>query len=229
MDPNNPGQPGEAPSDQPLGAPTTSPWGAPPAAPYGAQPTPPPPPGPPYGAPYGAPPYGDPNQPPYGAPPPAWGAPVPTAKRSPLPRIIAAVVVVVLIALAGAYVYSQSGVANKGKVLFSTTVPATGTHQGCTIDSQVTSVSAATPVYANYIWSSVPSTTATVTLTITKDGKAFPIAGLTSIDFPSDTAGTDCFSDTTDLSTLPNWGPGTYEFSVSSGGKVLADGSLTVK
>jgi hypothetical protein len=244
MDPNDPGAgPGdqttpsspETPPSQPYGEPVASPW-APPSQPYGA---------PQYGAPqYGAPPaqpydappaqpYGAPPAPPYGgvpygAPPPAWGVPVAATRRSPLPRIIALIVVIVAVVVAAGFIVNGLGGLQKGKVLFSTDVPQTGTHSGCSVDHQVTSVTATTPVYANYIWTSQPGT-ATVTLTITKDGQAFSIGGQASIDFPSDVQGTDCFSDTSDLSQLPGWGPGTFHFSATSGSDVLAAGDLTVK
>ncbi len=202
MDPNYPGQ---GPGD-PI---------PPPAPPYGVPPTPS---------------YGDPTQPPYGgapygAPPPSWGTPTPSTPRIPLPRIIAAVVVVVAIAIAGFYAYNLVG-GQRGKIVFSTDVPVAGTT--CAVSNQVSSVSAATPVYANYIWASKLGSE-TVTVTITKDAQAFEVGGLTQIDFPAATAGTDCFSDITNLSELPGWGPGTFRFSATSGGSIVAKGDLTVK
>jgi hypothetical protein len=89
----------------------------------------------------------------------------------------------------------------------------------------VTSVTASTAVYATYEFKSAPGSEV-VSLTVTKNGKSF----VDAVPIPStDTKGIDCFSDTTDLSQLPNWGPGTYHFTATSNGSVIAAGDLTVK
>ncbi len=215
--PPNPDQPGYGnpppPPDQPYGNPPP-----PPDQPYG---NPPPPPDQPYGAPQYpyAPPQGQ-----YGGPPPSWGVPAPTSRPSKLPRIIGALVVVIVLVAAGLFVYSMT-TGRSGKVVFSTDVPATGTHTGCTIDHQVTTIDAATPVYATYIFGSTLGTEA-ISISVTKDGQTFIPATAVST---ADTNGIDCFSDTTDLSQLPNWGPGTYHFAATSSGTTEAEGDLTVR
>ncbi len=223
MDPNNPWQPGEQtpPPESPYGAPP-APYGAPPA-PYGA------PPQSPYGAPpapYGGPPqspYGAPPSP-YGAPPPGWGAGMPPTRRSPLPRIIGLLVVVIVVVVAGAFVIEMNSV-QRGKVLFSTDAPVVGTSTDCKVADQVTSVSVTTSVYATYIFSSTQGSDP-VSLSVTQNGQTYlPATALPT----TDTQGYDCFADTSDLSQLPGWSAGTYHFSVTSDGSVIAEGDLTVK
>jgi len=230
MDPNYPGQaPGgqTPPPESPYGPPPEPPpgWGAPPESPYGPPPEPPPgwgaPPESPYGPPpeppYGAPPPG------WGAPPPGWGAPAPTARRRRLPAIALVVVGVIVLAVAGALILNMNGI-QRGQVVFSTDVTATGSTTNCKVTNQVTSVSASTSVYATYIFKSTQGTDV-VSIAITKNGQAFLSGPLPT----TDTQGYDCFADTTDLSTVPNWGTGTYDFSLTSGGGVIAEGVLTVK
>jgi len=210
MDPNYPGQApdGQIPPPEP-------PYGPPPEPPYGA-----PPPG--WGAPPEAP-YGPPPNPPYGAPPAGWGAAAPPARRSRLPVIAVVVVGVIVLAVAGAFVLNMNAV-QRGKVLFSTDVPSASSAAGCHVANQVTSVSASTSIYATYIFTSTQGGDV-VSISITKNGQAFLSGPLPT----TDTQGYDCFSDTTDLSTVPNWGTGTYHFSLTSGGAVIAQGDLTVK
>jgi len=233
MDPNYPGEaPGgqTPPPESPYGPPPPS-WGPPPEPPYGAPPPgwgPPPespygaPPEPPFGAPP-EPPYGAPPEPPYGAPPPGWGPPAPTARRSRLPVIALVVVGVIILAVAGAFILNMTGI-QRGKVVFSTDVTTTGSTTNCQVADQVTSVSASTSVYATYIFKSTQGSDV-VSISITKNGQAFLSGPLPT----TDTQGYDCFADTTDLSTVPNWGTGTYDFSLTSGGAVIAEGVLTVK
>ena len=223
MDPSNPGQtPGEGtpPVWGPPPAPDQPGYGAPPA-PYGAPPAP-------YGAPpapYGAPPapYGAPPAP-YGAPP-GWGAPAPTTRPSRLPRVIGVIVVIVALAVGGALLVALNG-PSRGKVLFSTNVP-TANNSNCRVDNQVSTVSATTSVYATYIFAAKrASDSPAVQIAIAHDGATY----LPPTEIPViDTRGYDCFGDTTDLSSLPNWGPGVYHFSVTSAGSVISSGDLTVK
>ena len=224
MDPNYPGEaPGgqTPPPEPPYGAPPPG-WGAPPEPPYGA-----PPPG--WGAapesPYGAPPpgWGPAPESPYGAPPPGWGAPAPTARRSRLPVIALVVVGVVILAVAGAVFVNMNGI-QRGKVVFSTDVPVAGSTTNCQVNNRVTSVSATTSVYATYIFKATQGSDV-VSIDITKNNQEFLSGPLPT----TDTQGYDCFADTTDLSTVPNWGTGTYDFSLTSGGAVIAEGVLTVK
>jgi len=147
----------------------------------------------------------------------------PTARPSVLPRIVGAAVAIVVLAVAALFLYGTF--ANSGtKIVFSTDAPVAGTSTGCTIDHQVTSVSASTSVYISYIFGSTQGSDV-LSVSITKDGQSF----LTPTAIP-DTQGFDCFSDTTDLSQLQGWGPGTYHFVVqSSDGKTQATADLTVK
>ena len=203
MDPNSPGQPGDQTP------PPASPYGTPPASPYGAPP---------------ASRYGTPPASPYGAPPAGWGASVPATRRSPLPRIIGLIVVVIVIVVAGAFVVEMNSV-QRGQVLFSTDAPVAGTSTDCKVSNQVTSVSATTSVYATYIFKSTQGSD-TVSLAVTRNDQTYlPTTALPT----TDTQGYDCFADTSDLSQLPGWGSGTYHFSVTSGGSVIAEGDLTVK
>lgn len=218
MDPNYPGQAPDGPTtppEPPYGAPPPG-WGAPPEPPYG------PPPESPYSAPPESP-FGPPPEPPFGAPPPGWGAPVPARRRSRLPAIALVVVGVVVLAVAGAVFVNMNGV-QRGKVVFSTDVPVAGSTTNCQVNNQVTSVSATTSVYATYIFKATQGSDV-VSIDITKNNQEFLSGPLPT----TDTQGYDCFADTTDLSTVPNWGTGTYHFSLTSGGGVIAEGDLTVK
>jgi len=196
---------------------------------------PPPPPAPgwtqpeqpgPYGQPGQPGPYGQPGQPdqhgPYGQPPGTWTAPAP-APRSPLRRIIAAVVVLLIIA-GGVFAFASmtSHPADAGKVVFSTDKPVEGQTIGCTVDHQVTTIPAGTSVYATYIFTSRQGSSV-ASLSITKDGASF----LPPTELPtSDTQGLDCFADTTDLSTI--FEAGTYVFTLTSNGNTIAQGTLVV-
>jgi hypothetical protein len=154
-----------------------------------------------------------------------WAPPAPAA-RSRLPLIIAVLVVLVLVIGGGYVAYSyMKAHEDAGKVVFSTDQPVAGQTVGCTIDHQVTTISVGTPVYATYVFSSRQGS-AVVTLTVTKDGNSF-----FSADVPtSDSQGLDCFSDTTDLSSIPDLplGAGTYTFTLTSGGSTISQGTLTV-
>jgi hypothetical protein len=111
---------------------------------------------------------------------------------------------------------------DRGKIIFSTDVPSTD--NGCTPGHQVTSVSATTSVYATYIFKAKPGDE-TIALQVTRDGQPYiPASNLPT----SDTKGLDCFADTSDLSQLQNWGPGTYHVSLTNSGSVVAQGDLTV-
>jgi hypothetical protein len=220
MDPNNPGQTpgGETPPEwsQPP-APEQPRYGAPPLppqAPYGAPPAP-------YGAPpapYGAPPA------PYGAPPPGWGAPMPTtpAKSSIGKRILigVGVVIVVLVALGViGFVLSPN---HAGQVIFTSDPPTDSGAKTCDLGHQVTSITAGSPVYANFFYKS-RLTGETVTLTIIKDGSVLDTSTLTA----DQSNGIDCVESSANLGDLT---PGVYEFKLTtSKGDTVSDGTLTVK
>jgi hypothetical protein len=141
-------------------------------------------------------------------------------RRHSLLRAIAVVSVIIALALAS---YGCGASIDRGKVEFSSDVPTSS--GGCSPANQVTSVSATTSVYATYIFQSKPGNE-TISLQVTKDGQVY----IPSSDLPTtDTKGLDCFADTSDLSKLPNWGAGVYHVSLTSGGKVVAQGDLTVK
>ena len=191
----------------------------PPTPPDWSQPSQPSPPDQPGQPPYGQPPYG---QPPYGQPAGMWAAPAP-ARRSRLPLIITGIVVLVIIAVAGLFAVSYlKNHQDAGKVVFSTDKPVAGQTVGCSVDHQLTTVAAGTPVYPTYIFSSRQGA-AVVSITVTKDGASY----LPATEMPvTDTQGLDCFADTTDLSTI--FQAGTYKFTLTSGGTTIAEGSLTV-
>ena len=136
-----------------------------------------------------------------------------TAHRS-VPRLFGAtgVVLALVIASAGCSAGNQPG-----KVLFSPTLPTSGQ---CVPSNAVTTVSASASVYGTFNFQSKPQTA--VTLEITKDG--------TSILKGDSTAGQglDCLADTTDLSKVPGWGPGTITETATLNGTVIASGTLTV-
>ena len=120
---------------------------------------------------------------------------------------------------------TATGVAvlQRGQVVFSTTV-VSGTTTNCRVDNQVTSISSGVAVYATYIFKSTQGSDP-VSIDVTRDGQAF----LSTVTLPTtDTNGSDCFADTTDLSQLPDWGPGSYHFSLTSGGSIVSQGDLVV-
>ncbi len=237
MDPNNPGQTPGQPTPPPLWGPPPAPdqpgYGAPPPppSPYGAPPAPPAPygaPADPYGAPpapYGAPPapYGAPPAP-YGAPPPAWGAPVPAA---PAPggkgRRILLIVGAVVVVIVGLIIVGSMLLPNHaGKVIFTTEAPTAEGAKTCSLGNQVTTVTAGTPVYANFFYKD-RLTNETVTLTITKDGTVLDTSTLTS----DQANGVDCVESNANLGDLD---VGVYEFKLTtSGGEIVSDGTLTIK
>jgi hypothetical protein len=186
--------------------------------------TPPPPPPPPDWSQPGQPvppaPFGQPS--PYGQPAEMWAAP-PPARRSRLPLIIVGIVVVVVIAFAAVIGMNYlKNVADRGKVVFSTDKPVAGQTVGCSVDHQVTSIAAGTPIYATYVFSARQDTDV-VSLAVTKDGAQYlPATAMPT----SDTKGLDCFADTTDLSTI--FTAGTYTFTLTNSGGTIAQGTLTV-
>jgi hypothetical protein len=136
-----------------------------------------------------------------------------------LPRQIAAVSVVIALALAG---YGCGASIQRGMVLFSTDIPTA--NSGCRPENTVTSVSAGTSVYATYVFKAKPGGE-TVSIEITKNGESYyPRQELDT----SETQGLDCFSDPTDLSTLPDWGVGTYKVTLTALDATVAEGELTV-
>ena len=166
-------------------------------------------------------PYGQPPSP-YGQPAGMWAAP-PPVKRSPLPRIIGVLVTLAVIAGVAFYFVSNAKVPDAGKVVFSSDKPVAGQSTGCKVDHQLTTVAAGTPVYATYIFTSKQGSDP-VSLTITKDGSPFLPA--TAMD-ATDTNGYDCFADTSDLSQIP-FDAGSYQFTLTSGGNTISQGTLTV-
>jgi hypothetical protein len=128
--------------------------------------------------------------------------------------------------IAGGALFGLSYLKNRqdaGKVVFSTDKPVAGQTVGCTVDHQVTTISAGKAVYATYIFSSRQGSDV-VSLSVTKDGAA--LLGPAPMD-TSDTQGLDCFADTTDLSTIP-FDAGSYTFTLTSAGATIAQGTLTV-
>jgi hypothetical protein len=137
-------------------------------------------------------------------------------RRRSLPRVIGFASVMVALAIASSGCASSL---DRGKVVFSTDVPS-----GCTPAHQVTSVTATTSVYATYVFKSRLGGE-TIALEVTRDGHPYvPSSNLPT----SQTKGLDCFADTSDLSKLGNWGPGTYRVSLTNGSDVVAQGDLTV-
>ena len=119
---------------------------------------------------------------------------------------------------------SSTDIIYDGQIIFSPNNPKNGT-MTCGVANQITSVSAKTSVYATYIFGSTADTNV-LAIAITKNGKTY----LKATNLPlSDSQGYDCFGDTTDLSKLSNWGPGTYHFTLTSDGDIIAVGDLTVK
>lgn len=109
-----------------------------------------------------------------------------------------------------------------GEVVFGTDIPTANSK--CQPKSPVTSASATTSVYATYVFGPRPGTE-TISLEVTKDGATF----IARVAMPTvDTKGLDCFGDTTDLSQLPGWGPGTFVFLLTTGGSELGRGELVV-
>ena len=243
------------PTNQPPGQPTP-PWGtdpqpeAPkpgqPPSPWGTDPQPEAPqPGQPL-SPWAAPgeptpPWavaGQPEAPQPGGPTPQWaipgqtGAPQPYVPGQPWPQvpqksggkgkrvvISALVFVAVIVALVA---FNALRGSNDGKVLFSTDVPTAD--QKCNPSGVVTTAAAATSVYATYEYTGRMGSDQ-VTLTITKDDTAYGAPVILSV---SDTSGTDCGYDITDLSSLPDWGAGKWKFTLTAAGKTVSEGTITV-
>jgi hypothetical protein len=211
----NPNDPGQAP-----GGGTPPVWGPPPAPDQPGYGAPPPAPQAPYGAPpapYGAPPA------PYGAPPPAWGAPVPAQSKGGIGKKILLGVGVVIVALVAISVAVALLVpSHAGHVIFTTDAPTASGASTCDLGNQVTTVTAGTPVYANFFYKE-RLTNETVTLTITKNGSVLDTSTLTS----DQSNGVDCVESSANLGDL---GPGVYEFKLTtSKGDVVSDGTLTIK
>lgn len=179
-------------------------------------------------------PSGNPGQMPQTPPPAGWGQPgqpagawaapahAPAPNRSRFPLAIGGALLFILV-VGGLYALNvlTTHPADSGKVVFSTDKPVTEM-KGCSPANQVTSVMIGTPVYAWYVFSSRQGSE-TVSLAVTKNGAGY----LPAYDMPiSDTNRRDCFSDTSDLSEL--FEAGTYTFTLTSGGKTIAEGTLTI-
>jgi hypothetical protein len=148
----------------------------------------------------------------------------PGAARAARVRVMLATAVVVLLVLTAGLLLYTVFAGQTGKVVFSTDLPPTGVHSGCTINHQVTSVGHGTSVYATYLFNPVPQGE-TISLAVTKDGQSFVPATPIPAQY---TNGIECFSDTADLSKLRGWGPGAYHFSATTGDSVVASGDLVV-
>jgi hypothetical protein len=139
--------------------------------------------------------------------------------RRRLPRLAGAVVVLLALSLAS---YGCGANLQYGTVLFGTDIPTADSQ--CAPTSPVTSVSATTSVYATYVFKAKPGSEQ-ISLAVTKGGAVFiPVTAVPT----ADTQGLDCFGDTTDLSKLSGWGPGTYHFALTNNGTEVAAGDLTV-
>jgi hypothetical protein len=139
-------------------------------------------------------------------------------------KLIAVFVIVAIVVIAGIFAFVRmQGLADRGKVVFSTDAPAANPN-GCSVSNQVTTVGAATPVYATYIYTDTQGSDV-VTMSISKDG-----VGLGSFPVPTaDTSGADCTTDSSDLSTyVPGWGAGSWKFTLTASGKTISEGTLTV-
>jgi hypothetical protein len=137
---------------------------------------------------------------------------------------IAVVAIVAVVVIGGLFAFAMlRGLPDRGKVVFSTDAPTSET-TGCTVSHQVTTSSLSTAVYATYIYTATQGSDV-VTRTVSKDGTevSAPIAIPTS-----DTNGADCTADSTNLSTEPGWGTGTWKFTLTAAGKTVSEGSLTV-
>jgi hypothetical protein len=109
-----------------------------------------------------------------------------------------------------------------GEVIFTTDAPTTSSAASCDLGHQVTTVTAGTPVYANFFYKSV-LTSQTVTLTIIKDGAILDTSALT----PDQANGVDCVESNANLSDLS---AGVYEFKLTtSSGEIVSDGMLTIR
>lgn len=142
--------------------------------------------------------------------------------RRSLPRYLGVVAVVIALAISS-YGCGDGANIERGKVLFGTDLPKQDSK--CAASSPVTSVAASVSVYATYVFKAQPGDEV-ISLAVTKDGQSFiPSSALDTVD----TKGLDCFGDTSDLSKLDNWGPGTYNFKLTSPTDTVAEGDLTVK
>jgi hypothetical protein len=222
MDPNDPAQ-GPAdqtpPPDAPYGAPPAPPYGAPPygAPPYGA------PSNGPYGAqpngPYGAPPSDPYGASPYGAPPPAWGVPAAAPAGRGFPRRLLGLVVGIIVVIAIGVVVAVVLPNNAGKVMFSKGQYAVGSNT-CRFNAPVTEVTSSDAFYMIAGLRDDMQPADQLTLTVTKDGK----------DYYTNTipAGEkfNCYVENGSIGPLE---PGVYDFKLSRGATVEAEGALTVK
>lgn len=163
---------------------------------------------------------------PYGVP--AWGMSASPPRTRPrvggrLLSIVVFIVVIAAIPIAN-FVLTRNCA---GQVIFTTNAPtgAPGTVKTgvtCQVANQVTSVPAGTSVYADFFFSSTPSSDL---LTITKIRNGTTIEDKTG-SYPGATA-IKCLQDTKDQNYL---GSGTYEFKMhDSNGDLLSDGTLTIR
>lgn len=128
------------------------------------------------------------------------------------------VVALVVLSLIG-YVLSPK---HAGQVIFTSDAPTPSGAATCDLGTQVTTVTAGTPVYANFFYKS-RLTGETVTLTIIKDGSVLDTSTLTA----EQSNGVDCVESSANLGDLT---PGVYEFKLTtSKGDTVSDGTLTVK
>jgi hypothetical protein len=111
-----------------------------------------------------------------------------------------------------------------GQVLFSLTEPDSTIATTCQVLNPISQIDNMTSIYAIYIFTATQGSTP-VYIAVTKDGKTYVAA--TALP-TADTKGYQCLGDTTDYSQLPNWGPGLYHITLTSGGKVISQGDLKV-
>jgi len=129
---------------------------------------------------------------------------------------------VVLVFVALAIFRAVTNPNHAGQVIFTTDAPTASGAATCQLGNQVTSVTAGTPVYANWFYTS-QLTNETVALTIIKDGTTIDTSTLTS----AESNGVDCVESSANLGDLA---PGVYEFKLTtSSGEVVSDGTLTIK
>ena len=178
-------------------------------------------------------PSGNPGQMPQAPPPPpdwgqpsqpvgAWASPTPTPNRSRFPIAIGGVLVILLV-VGGLFAFNYLQVhKDDGKVVFTTDKPVAAQTTNCSPANQVTSVKAGTSVYAWYVFASRQGSDP-VALTITKDGAEFMPANTAVL---GDVSGLDCAYDASDLGSL--FKAGTYKLTVTSGGKTISEGTLTI-
>jgi hypothetical protein len=119
---------------------------------------------------------------------------------------------------------TQDNGIQKGRVLFSLSVTESSVVTTCQLYHPVDQVDSKTSVFALYIYTNLHGTTP-VYLAVTKNGEIYIPTSALPTNYTSNHL---CLLDTTDLSQLPNWGPGLYHFVLTSDGKTISQGDLKV-